>query len=119
MRVGLTLVAVREFVARPMVRTPDGDVYGAFHSREYHEAVRKVSEALFFFNTNKSCDTVSLSLEAIGVVSNDGSGRATRVNVDALQALFSSISGGAFLLDAPSDAVLSDRIWGETKVQLF
>lgn len=98
------------------MRTPDGDVFGAFHTREYEDAVRAVAKALRFFNTLKSCDTVSLSLVQLGVVSRKATAATTANNVEELARLFGIISRGGFLGECPSVAELADRASGETKV---
>lgn len=110
------LLLDREFVARPLVRTADGDTFGAFQTREYEDAVLTVSKSLRFFNTLKSCDTVSLSLVHLGVVSSDSTASTTASNVDELVRLFTVISRGGFLCECPPDSALADRMWGETKV---
>lgn len=110
---GLSGGLVREFVARPSVRTADGDVFGAFHTREYEEQAEKLSAALRFFNTHKSCDTVSISLVALGVMT-----KQSNVDIDALLRVFGVLSYSGFLGDCPSSITLVDRVWGETKVRI-
>lgn len=110
----------REFIRRPRVRTMDGDVIGAFHAPAYSECCAMLLQFIRILNTNKSCDTVALSMELFEIKQHILHHRHHSQSKHTKNWLFlymmEQISDGQFLCACPSESTIRSKIWGETKV---
>ncbi|RLN93825.1 hypothetical protein BBJ28_00018218, partial [Nothophytophthora sp. Chile5] len=102
--------SAREFLRRPLLRTADGDVIGAFHSCEYEDCSDAVLRGLRVLNTLQSCDTVALSMAFFD--------QTKASSAAEFFCAMEVLSHGEFLTACPSEATLKRRVWGETKVLL-
>lgn len=105
---------------RPRVRTTDGDVLGAFHSRAYSECCEALLPFVRILNARQSCDALALSLALFDASLQPsrrvGGAGASRKNGQFLYVM-EHIADGQFLRQCPSEAALRSRVWGETPVR--
>ncbi|TMW65868.1 hypothetical protein Poli38472_003633 [Pythium oligandrum] len=91
--------APREFLRRPTTRTADGDALTGFQSSSFLACCEALTGAIRMSNTQRSCDTLSLSTVDIS-------------RHDVLR-WFEVISGGGFLAKEPADHSKTSHLWRE------